>query len=74
VHLGFVKSELKMMHTPSSVIRMNITVDSKSEVWFAFLTDVTLFELNQSSIKPRVYIAPESSAQWIRELGCFGMQ
>jgi len=38
---------------------MNITVDSKSEVWFAFLTDVTLFELNQSSIKPRIYIAHE---------------
>ena len=63
MHLGFVKSELKMVHTPSSVIRMNITVDSESEVWFAFLTDVTLLELNQSIIKPRVYIAHESSAQ-----------
>ena len=34
-------------------------VDSESEVWFAFLTDVTLFELNQSSIKPRIYISHE---------------
>ena len=34
-------------------------MDSESEVWFAFLTDVTLFELNQSSIKSRVYIAHE---------------